>query len=61
MNVFCQNKEESCPKRVEAGICKAMEEQEFLTDITERDENKSFPGLQKGNDSLGRNNTRVKE
>lgn len=57
MNVFCQNKEESCPKRVEAGICKAMEEQEFFTDVTERDGNKSLPGLQKGNDSLGRNNT----
>lgn len=46
---------------MEAGICKATEEQESFTDITERDGNKSFPGLQNVSDSLCRYNTKIKE
>lgn len=61
MNNFCENKEEYRPKQMEAVICKATEEQKLFTDITERDGNKSFPGLQKGNDSLYRSNSQIKE
>lgn len=46
---------------MEAGICKATEEQEFLIDRTRRDQNKSFPVLSKGSDSLLRSNTWIKE
>lgn len=46
---------------MEAGICKATEEQEFLIDRTGKDQNKSFPGLPKGSDSLLRSNIWIKE